>query len=121
MEIPGLGNLETLQKEIQKMLGDVNKEYKNKVDDAIKLAITPETQKGIKVNNVDCVAQMFQDNVRIMFPTKEMTKAYYDGIESPSKADEMGKANEILLKKYIELCEYATGPWYKRLRKWESK
>lgn len=82
--MPNLDALNKMQEDIKKMLGDVTKKQKEDVDNIIKLQVTPETQKNCTINGTSVLVQMFQDNVKVIFPTKELTKQYYDDIDKQS-------------------------------------
>lgn len=41
---------------------------------------TPATMKNIKVDGLDCVAQLFEDKVTIVFPAKDMPIKYYEAL-----------------------------------------
>lgn len=71
-------------KEFGDMMGDLLKTAKKDLQaarDMVKMA-KPNKQKNIPVDlpegTENCVMQLFDDRVVIIFPTKDSTKAFYD-------------------------------------------
>jgi len=141
--MPDMSMLKNLQGDIEKMLKSVTKQHKDDVDAVVQLSIKPETQKSIKINGVDVLLQMFQDNVRVVFPTKELTQKYYDDFNNEFvelekltekwllqgdhikvlKEDNEDLKNQLgkIWLREKQFITYNNLPWYKRLKKWQSK
>lgn len=124
--MPGMDELNKLKKQIEDMIGPKLKEHKKQVDDIIQLQITPQLQKNVKIEGTDCVVQLFENNVRVIFPTKDLTKKHYDNIllDESAICDSdgytwRGKAIAFAVENEA-LYKYSQLPWYKKLRKWSK-
>ena len=87
--------LKGFQEEIKRMTETINGNKNEEMQTFLKLKTVPQTQKSINVNGTMVLVQLYDDNVRVVFPTSEMTKQYYDDINKPVVA-------ECWLKKYFK-------------------
>ncbi len=105
------------------------KKMQEDIDTVLKLAITPQKHKNIDIDGTNCLVQLYEDKVTVVFPTKDLTIQYYDDVEKEYTELKMVELvnetlKEELFKSSIEnykLKEYNNLPWYKRLKRWQSK
>ncbi len=98
--MPNMGQLNEVLDQLKKMQDPLLQKQKEQMEMAVKLQAVAQSQKSIKINGTDVLVQLYDGDVRVVFPTKELTKHYYDTIEI-TKADKQSWFKR-LLKKWLK-------------------
>lgn len=100
-DMPSTGQLDAMIKQLTELANPLMQKQKEQVELAVKLQAVAQSQKSIKVMGIDTIVQLYEGDVRVLFPTKDLAKQYYDNIDKQATLKE---------------------GWFKRLKnKWLSK
>lgn len=119
-----------MQKELSSMLDEATRKSKEQTEFAVKLAVVPSEQRSVSINGTQVLVQLFPDNVRIIFPTKELTTNYYQDILKQNAeletqlnkvkvlTEQLGTISKDQSDLWIRnkrLASYANQKWYKKI------